>query len=180
MYVAVFIAAYFFTPSVSYEILGNEQNKWLVITGLLLRPSQGTLNAIFFVYHKIYDLRKCNDDLRICEALYISIVEPFKVPEIIIDFGGLETGEVRIIQRPRWFYELQEEGESPEVTNTRDRNDNDPSSDSMVSSGRANFSEDCSRFSCLAHSSSIPGITNVDSQGKEPIPVSLEDGISPR
>ena len=94
MYVAVFIAAYFFTPSVSYEILGNEQNKWLVITGLLLRPSQGTLNAIFFVYHKIYDLRKCNDDLRICEALYISIVEPFKVPEIIIDFGGLETGEV--------------------------------------------------------------------------------------
>ena len=110
MYTAAGIVSFGFGPQLHQEI-GTLDNKSVVLM-LLLKPSQGILNLVIFVSHKIYNLRKCSSDhLSVFEAIYTVIIRPSKVPEIILDLGDLgdrKEEDIVIdpmdpIQRPRWF-----------------------------------------------------------------------------
>ena len=166
MYCAAFIATFCFSPV--FQVKSQETERiWLTIMGLLLKPSQGTFNVIIFIQHKIFNLRKCSsENLSFREALYITIVTPSEVPEIVIDLEILACDEESEnsngndnehsngndnehsndnddpVQRPKWFYQPTQ---PPTVKKTEEINNADaqcsqaPDQDSMVSSGLVSF-----------------------------------------
>lgn len=74
-YVMAYIAVYIFplirsASNVTGEMLPSTiQNTWFQLAYVLLRPSQGTLNLVIFLYHKIWKMQKQNPTLSFIEAL---------------------------------------------------------------------------------------------------------------
>mmetsp|Transcript_8797 Transcript_8797/g.16602 ORF Transcript_8797/g.16602 Transcript_8797/m.16602 type:complete len:694 (+) Transcript_8797:336-2417(+) len=74
-YVSAFIAVYTFHFITSASDLGDDTlppilaSRWLQISYVTLRPSQGTFNLMIFLYHKIWSLRRNLPSLGFFEAL---------------------------------------------------------------------------------------------------------------
>lgn len=109
MYFMASVATFGLTPVIT-QLTGTP---WLTILGLILKPSQGTYNAIIFIHHKTHNLMKySSDDFTLFEAIYIAITKPSSVPEVVIDLEAMEESSIElarmtrkgIINRPTWFF----------------------------------------------------------------------------
>eukprot|EP00554_Chaetoceros_debilis_P013693 CAMPEP_0194122658 /NCGR_PEP_ID=MMETSP0150-20130528/51434_1 /TAXON_ID=122233 /ORGANISM="Chaetoceros debilis, Strain MM31A-1" /LENGTH=386 /DNA_ID=CAMNT_0038815603 /DNA_START=359 /DNA_END=1519 /DNA_ORIENTATION=- len=81
MYVGAFLLTWIFTV-ISYL---NESSKFIMAAKLIFQPSQGLFNSLIFVYHKIDNVRRSDDELSVWEALKIMILRPQDVTEIFIN-----------------------------------------------------------------------------------------------
>ena len=58
---------------------------WAVqIFKCIFQPLQGLFNALIFVYHKVYNIRRSNKDLTFQEALFVLRTAPSQVPEVLL------------------------------------------------------------------------------------------------
>ena len=81
---SMYIIASLLTWSFTVISLFWEKAEWVSICKQLFNPLQGFLNAIIFVYHKVYTLRKSDIDLNFGEGLYKVLFETHLVPEVLI------------------------------------------------------------------------------------------------
>ena len=80
MYIAAFFLIWFFTL-ISYFM----PEVWAVqIFKCIFQPLQGLFNALIFVYHKVYNIRRSNKDLTFQEALFVLRTAPSQVPEVLL------------------------------------------------------------------------------------------------
>ncbi len=89
MYIIAFILTWAFTAV--FLAFGIQKNAdWassnpLAFLRLIFQPSQGFFNAIIFVYHKAYTLRRTDEDMGWMEAFLAVLISPSEVPEVVIE-----------------------------------------------------------------------------------------------
>lgn len=80
MYIAAFFLIWVFTL-ISFFM----PEVWAVqIFKCIFQPLQGLFNALIFVYHKVYNIRRSNKDLTFQEALFVLRTAPSQVPEVLL------------------------------------------------------------------------------------------------
>lgn len=85
MYSLAFMFTHFFLPQISAR--SGSRSTVLQIMPLISRPIQGLLNAIIFIYDKVYILRMAADwSLTFSEALATTIRNPASIPGVVIIF----------------------------------------------------------------------------------------------
>ncbi len=84
LYIGAFWLSWMFTLISFFA----ETNIYIQILKCVFQPSQGTFNAMIFIYHKIYLLQEAHNEtekeLTRFEALKMVFLSPDKVPEILI------------------------------------------------------------------------------------------------
>ena len=88
MYISAYILTYIFTTLTIVETSPNNfpfaEMKVIQVLKVIFQPFQGFFNMMIFVYHKMHQLRRADEDLRWWGALKILLVKPSRVPEIVI------------------------------------------------------------------------------------------------
>jgi len=83
----MYLGSFFFTWIFTFLIhLGDVfmENHWIQALKLVFQPLQGFFNMLIFVHHKVYNLRRTDEDLSVSEALRIIFAAPSMIPEMIL------------------------------------------------------------------------------------------------
>ena len=91
MYILAFMLTWSFTI-VSFFKDTTE----IAIAKQIFQPLQGFFNAAIFVYHKVYIIRRCDQDLSIREALYQVLIRPGEEPRLYISRLSMVEGDVQL------------------------------------------------------------------------------------
>lgn len=149
----------------------NSTRDALAVLRMIFQPSQGTFNMLIFIYHKVHDLRRSDEDIPYHEALVITIFHPNLLEEdsqIISNFN-LVVEDFYIANTERKMIELEMHREGPSDDSVMFSSGKD--SDSRVavelaSVGRisSNIDDSSKIRSSAPHISSLAGFsTNLDS-----------------
>ncbi len=73
----------------------------IAIAKQIFQPLQGFFNAMIFMYHKVFNLRRWDQDLSLCEALRQVLINPEKEPRLYFSSISLveETVQIRQFRR---------------------------------------------------------------------------------
>jgi len=83
MYLGSFFFTWIFTV-LTYLGDDSSDNWWIQALKLVFQPLQGFFNMLIFVHHKVYNLRRTDEDLSVSEALRIIFAAPSMIPEMIL------------------------------------------------------------------------------------------------
>ena len=82
MYIGAFWLAWGCTLLTTHSELGEIY--WIRALRMITQPSQGFINLLIFVYHKVSLLWRNNQDLTIRDALQILVFETSKTKELLL------------------------------------------------------------------------------------------------
>ena len=80
MYLGSFVFTWIFVVLINLEgVFSN--NHWIQALKLVFQPLQGFFNMLIFIHHKVYNLRRADEDLSVSEALMTIFTSPSTIPE---------------------------------------------------------------------------------------------------
>jgi len=83
MYLGSFVFTWIFVVLINLEgVFSN--NHWIQALKLVFQPLQGFFNMLIFIHHKVFNLRRADEDLSVSEALRIIFTASSMMPEMIL------------------------------------------------------------------------------------------------
>jgi len=82
MYIGAFLLTWIFTILSILKYKG--QNEFIEVLRMIFQPLQGFFSMAIFVYHKVSNIRRADEDENISGALRIIFTSPSMVPEVIV------------------------------------------------------------------------------------------------
>lgn len=149
----------------------NSTRDTLAILRMIFQPSQGTFNMLIFIYHKVHNLRKSDEDIPYYEALVITIFRPDLLEEdsqiisnfnlVVEDFYAANTKQ-KMLQ-----LEMHREGPSDDSVMFSGK-DSDSRRGEVDLASIGNFDDSSKRMPSAPHISSLAGFsTNLDNDVDE-------------
>lgn len=94
MYFLAYVANFGFNPVAIAPLFpqgGGQRNSAVFAFALIFKCSQGISNAIIFLYHMVFQFRRCDPSLTFFKALRRSILNPYDFQEeaIVLDTDGV-------------------------------------------------------------------------------------------
>jgi len=90
LYVAAFLIPYLF-PVLNFVYFAEEPSDTILVLRSIFYPLQGFFNLFIFVYHKVQNLRRADEDLKFAEALGIVFLHPDEIATSILQMDNLDV-----------------------------------------------------------------------------------------
>ncbi len=112
MYIGAFFLTWIWTTLIVIGKVGRSDGsllKWILDYGRLFGlPSQGSFNALIFIYNKIHIACQCNPSLSFSQALKMVVCNPSDAPEVLVSSLDMVIEDVNQREEQQRIHELVE------------------------------------------------------------------------